>query len=371
MRVRGAAAARWGLEGWVPDVDGRQHPVRGVDHVTLALPDSRLVYVVNGESRMPAKAWTHLQQLVDSCQECQRLGAGLIADAPTQPPRAPAPAGGELVFVSEAPPPTGGFWAPPPAVDDLREHLFEMLRAANVLLPDHKAPRCLEEFLCRGLFLLQAVKWPLHESARRLRPAERHLIDHSAESHLRSELCAIRPVVVVAMGKVALYACARILDGQSFGFDHRTQLREVQSRRFEVGLEGAQIVLYATGLPVKRQRRQFARITEDIGRAVSEQRLADAVRRLTAAYQPERIYLFGSHARGDAGPDSDYDLLVVVPDSAPLDQRGGRLAYAALRGTGTAADVLVQSKSYFESRLHLPASLPATVLREGRLLYAA
>jgi predicted nucleotidyltransferase len=104
---------------------------------------------------------------------------------------------------------------------------------------------------------------------------------------------------------------------------------------------------------------------------LSEQRLADAVRRLTAAYRPERIYLFGSHARGDAGPDSDYDLLVVVPDSAPLERRGGRLAYAALRGTGTAADVLVQSKSYFESRLHLPASLPATVLREGRLLYAA
>ena len=39
--------------------------------------------------------------------------------------------------------------------------------------------------------------------------------------------------------------------------------------------------------------------------------LPETIRRLVAAYRPERIYLFGSRARGDAGPDSDYDLLVV------------------------------------------------------------
>ena len=38
--------------------------------------------------------------------------------------------------------------------------------------------------------------------------------------------------------------------------------------------------------------------------------LTDTIKRLVAAYQPERIYLFGSMARGDAGPDSDYDVLV-------------------------------------------------------------
>ncbi|HAM59033.1 MAG TPA: hypothetical protein DCQ64_27910 [Candidatus Rokubacteria bacterium] len=41
-------------------------------------------------------------------------------------------------------------------------------------------------------------------------------------------------------------------------------------------------------------------------------------RRLVATYRPERIFLFGSRARGTAGPDSDYDLLVVVPDDVPL-----------------------------------------------------
>jgi len=49
--------------------------------------------------------------------------------------------------------------------------------------------------------------------------------------------------------------------------------------------------------------------------------LAEAVRRLVAAYQPERIYLFGSVARGDADPDSDYDSLLVVPDDALMERR--------------------------------------------------
>jgi len=99
--------------------------------------------------------------------------------------------------------------------------------------------------------------------------------------------------------------------------------------------------------------------------------LAEIVRRLVEAYRPERIYLFGSSARGDSGPDSDYDLMVVVPDDAQPAQRGSRLAYEALFGTGTAADVLVWTHDAFESRLPLRASLPSTVVAEGRLLYEA
>jgi HEPN domain-containing protein len=45
--------------------------------------------------------------------------------------------------------------------------------------------------------------------------------------------------------------------------------------------------------------------------------LKGIVRRLADAYHPQRIYLFGSKARGTAGPQSDYDLLVVVSDDAP------------------------------------------------------
>ena len=103
----------------------------------------------------------------------------------------------------------------------------------------------------------------------------------------------------------------------------------------------------------------------------SDPALAELVRRLVAVYQPERIYLFGSVARGDAGPDSDYDILVVVGDDAQPERRRSRIAYEALWGTGIAADVLVWTTSQFNSRAHLPASLPATILREGRLVHAA
>lgn len=99
--------------------------------------------------------------------------------------------------------------------------------------------------------------------------------------------------------------------------------------------------------------------------------LAEIVRRLVEAYRPERIYLFGSHARGEGGPDSDYDLLVVVPDDAPPERRRSRLAYEVLWGVASAADVLVRSRAEFECRLHLRASLPAVVRDEGRIVYAA
>ena len=99
--------------------------------------------------------------------------------------------------------------------------------------------------------------------------------------------------------------------------------------------------------------------------------LEDIVRRLVGAYRPRRVYLFGSVARGDWGPDSDYDVLVVVPDDADPARRRSRLGYEALRGTGYAADILVWRESEFDVRLSLKASLPSTVLREGRLLYAA
>ncbi len=99
--------------------------------------------------------------------------------------------------------------------------------------------------------------------------------------------------------------------------------------------------------------------------------LAEIVRRLREAYRPERIYLFGSKARGGAGPDSDYDLLLVVPDDAPRERQTSRLAYEVLWGTGVAADVLVWPRGRFDSRVHLKASLPATIQGEGKLLHAA
>jgi hypothetical protein len=63
--------------------------------------------------------------------------------------------------------------------------------------------------------------------------------------------------------------------------------------------------------------------------------------------------------------------MVIVPPTASPERLRSRLAYQVLWDVGTAADVLVWPRDRFESRLHLKASLPATVMEEGKLVYAA
>ncbi len=110
-------------------------------------------------------------------------------------------------------------------------------------------------------------------------------------------------------------------------------------------------------------------VIETKGTVADDPQLAELVRRLVAAYRPERVFLFGSRARGEAGPDSDYDLLVVVPDDSAVDRTRSRLGYQALRGTGVAADVVVWRRSSFERRAHVRTSLPYTALHEGVVLH--
>ena len=116
---------------------------------------------------------------------------------------------------------------------------------------------------------------------------------------------------------------------------------------------------------------EFAGATPFATPTASDPALKEVVRRLVDTYHPERVYLFGSVARGDAGPDSDYDLMLIVPDDAPPELRRSRTAYEVLWGTGVGSDVLVWTASQFDSRAHLDVSLPATILREGKLLHAA
>jgi predicted nucleotidyltransferase len=98
--------------------------------------------------------------------------------------------------------------------------------------------------------------------------------------------------------------------------------------------------------------------------------LSEVVRRLSEVYRPVRIYLFGSAARGDAGPDSDYDIMVVAPDDTPADLRRSRRGYRAIRDLGVPRDIFVSTTRDFQTQLHLKASFPSTVVREGILLYA-
>ncbi|HEY6340235.1 MAG TPA: nucleotidyltransferase domain-containing protein [Bryobacteraceae bacterium] len=100
-----------------------------------------------------------------------------------------------------------------------------------------------------------------------------------------------------------------------------------------------------------------------------QETIAEITRRLVEYFHPERIYLFGSAATGEMGPDSDLDFCVVLPDDAPKELYRPR-AREAIRGIGTAVDLIRLPVTDFDARAkYVAASLPAAVLREGRLLY--
>jgi uncharacterized protein len=124
-------------------------------------------------------------------------------------------------------------------------------------------------------------------------------------------------------------------------------------------------------LPARRRGRSYVIRRRDLAAHPADPALATIARRLAEVYAPDRIYLFGSAARGDAGADSDYDLLVVVPNDTAAPLLRGRPGHEALADLGLAVDVVVRTVGYFDARAHLQASLPGTVLREGVLLYAA
>ena len=99
-----------------------------------------------------------------------------------------------------------------------------------------------------------------------------------------------------------------------------------------------------------------------------EDAICEDTRRLTEYFQPERIYLFGSAARGEAGPDSDLDLMVLLSDEAPDRLLRASAGDFDVRELGP-VDVLIWRAREFDRWLPLKPSLPAAIKREGRLLY--
>ncbi len=103
---------------------------------------------------------------------------------------------------------------------------------------------------------------------------------------------------------------------------------------------------------------------------VDDEVLAEIVRRIVDVAAPERIVLFGSAARGEMGPHSDYDLLIVKAG----DYHRGELTdalYKHMWGVGGAVDLVVVKPEDVERYRDVHALVIAPALREGRVVYAA
>ena len=95
--------------------------------------------------------------------------------------------------------------------------------------------------------------------------------------------------------------------------------------------------------------------------------LSFLVTRLRMAHRPEAIFLFGSRASGTQRPDSDFDLLVVLPNAGSSDYIS---AYAPGAGCGIGVDVVPCTMDDFEADQNVPGTIAHTANHEGRLLYA-
>lgn len=97
--------------------------------------------------------------------------------------------------------------------------------------------------------------------------------------------------------------------------------------------------------------------------------LAEITRRIVAVSDPQQIILFGSQARGDAGPDSDLDFLVVKDEVASPRAEAARI-YRALAGLSAPVDIVVTRSDYVRSHRDVVGTVVRSALREGRVLYA-
>jgi len=94
------------------------------------------------------------------------------------------------------------------------------------------------------------------------------------------------------------------------------------------------------------------------------------VQRVVELAHPLRIVLFGSAARGDVGPDSDVDLLVIMPDGTHRRHTAQRL-YREIRNVGIPFDIVVATPADLERHKDNPGLVYHDALREGEVVYAA
>ena len=98
--------------------------------------------------------------------------------------------------------------------------------------------------------------------------------------------------------------------------------------------------------------------------------LMEIVRRIVAAVHPLQILLFGSAASGDAGPNSDLDLLVIMPDGVHR-RRTAQHLHEVLFGVGYAKDIIVATVSDIEQHRNNAGLVYAAALNSGMEVYHA
>ncbi|MEK7475442.1 MAG: nucleotidyltransferase domain-containing protein [Candidatus Coatesbacteria bacterium] len=100
----------------------------------------------------------------------------------------------------------------------------------------------------------------------------------------------------------------------------------------------------------------------------AERIIREMANRIVERFRPEKIILFGSYARGTAGPDSDADFLVVMPVEGSRRELSVRIA-TEISGLGLPKDVVVVTPEEVERDRNAVGTLIKPALHEGRVLF--
>ena len=96
--------------------------------------------------------------------------------------------------------------------------------------------------------------------------------------------------------------------------------------------------------------------------------LDEMVQRIVERFHPEKIILFGSHARGDADPDSDFDILVLMPVTHSTRHTANEIDLALADRT-IPLDIIVVTPEQYEWRKNVTGTVEYEAASEGRIVY--
>ena len=104
-------------------------------------------------------------------------------------------------------------------------------------------------------------------------------------------------------------------------------------------------------------------------KTLAQRQIQKIVNRIVERFHPEQIILFGSPARGDAEPDSDVDLLVVMPVEGSKREKQLEIRMA-LHDIHVPKDVIVSTPEEFAWRKEIVGTIERPAARQGKVLYA-
>ena len=211
-------------------------------------------------SEITREEWNQIETNIDTCDRCK---SEPLFDTKTITPARPwNPLHHDrILFISENPPITGGFWEDK-RDDRLRKNILGLLKIPHNGNDHHAA---LESFLSNRtssgfqFFLIQTLKWPYAENMRQQKkgynqcrhsPSMCRLIEHTVSAHLGTEISTICPIGILAMGNAAWAACRELAKNRSEL--PNGGIETVRGYPYTLQLASGSIPLNVTYLPVGR-----------------------------------------------------------------------------------------------------------------------